>query len=173
MLATPCMRMRVRDLILGVWQPDLTTFVARRSLQQMPTVVASSCRGCSPDVMHGELPTAACAKPCSSCRSHCRKALQTARQLGDLALEAQACYSLGSAYMLLNECARALECHERHLQIAQELNDKLGQVWQFCDFVHSLSLLPVFPFALLTQPQVCIAALFSVLYSSAVVSRFL
>ena len=51
-----------------------------------------------------------------------------AKQLGDLALEAQACYSLGNSSTLLRDYNQAIDYHLKHLQIAQELQDKLGQV---------------------------------------------
>lgn len=63
----------------------------------------------------------------------CRKTLQLSRQLKDQAVEAQACYSLGNTYTLLQDYERAAEYHLRHLLIAQELADRLmgggGQAW--------------------------------------------
>ena len=56
-----------------------------------------------------------------------RKTLQIAKQLGDKALEAQACYSLGNTYTLLRDYDKAIEYHMRHLRIAQELNDRVGE----------------------------------------------
>lgn len=56
--------------------------------------------------------------------SECRKALQLARQLKDLAVEAQACYSLGNTYTLLQDYERAIDYHLKHLIIAQDLNDR-------------------------------------------------
>lgn len=56
-----------------------------------------------------------------------RKTLQIAKLLGDKALEAQACYSLGNTYTLLRDYEKAIEYHMRHLQIAQELNDRVGE----------------------------------------------
>ena len=56
-----------------------------------------------------------------------RKTLQIARQLADRALEAQACYSLGNTYTLLQDFERAIKYHMLHLQIAQELGDKIGE----------------------------------------------
>ncbi|KAK2120670.1 hypothetical protein P7K49_002056 [Saguinus oedipus] len=50
--------------------------------------------------------------------------LQLARQLRDQAVEAQACYSLGNTYTLLQDYERAAEYHLRHLLIAQELADR-------------------------------------------------
>lgn len=41
--------------------------------------------------------------------------------LGERAVEAQACYSLGNTYTLLREFLVAIEYHQRHLAIAQEL----------------------------------------------------
>lgn len=45
-------------------------------------------------------------------------------------MEAQACYSLGNTYTLLQDYERAAEYHLRHLLIAQELADRcaLGTV---------------------------------------------
>ena len=48
----------------------------------------------------------------------------SARQLKDQAVEAQACYSLGNTYTLLQDYERAAEYHLRHLLIAQELADR-------------------------------------------------
>lgn len=56
-----------------------------------------------------------------------RKTLQLSRQLKDQAVEAQACYSLGNTYTLLQDHERAAEYHLRHLLIAQELADRC--VW--------------------------------------------
>lgn len=56
-----------------------------------------------------------------------RKTLQIAKLLGDKALEAQACYSLGNTYTLLRDYEKAIEYHMRHLQIAQELSDRVGE----------------------------------------------
>jgi len=47
--------------------------------------------------------------------------------LGDRAVEAQACYSLGNTYTLLRDYTKAIEYHLRHLSIAQLLNDKVGE----------------------------------------------
>lgn len=57
----------------------------------------------------------------------CRKTLQIARQLGDQALEAQACYSLGNTYTLLRDYERAIDYHVQHLQIAKALQDRVGE----------------------------------------------
>lgn len=56
-----------------------------------------------------------------------RKTLQIAKQLGDKALEAQACYSLGNTYTLLKDYEKAIEFHMKHLKIAQELDDRVGE----------------------------------------------
>lgn len=58
---------------------------------------------------------------------HCRRSLQIAKQLGDKALEAQACYSLGNTYTLLTDYEKAIEYHLRHLEIARELEDRVGE----------------------------------------------
>ena len=57
-----------------------------------------------------------------------RKTLQLSRQLKDAAVEAQACYSLGNTYTLLQDHERAAEYHLRHLLIAQELADRCGRL---------------------------------------------
>lgn len=44
-------------------------------------------------------------------------------------MEAQACYSLGNTYTLLQDYERAAEFHLRHLLIAQELADRCGRGW--------------------------------------------
>lgn len=54
----------------------------------------------------------------------CRRTLQLARQLKDRAVEAQACYSLGNTYTLLQDYERAIDYHLKHLIIAQDLNDR-------------------------------------------------
>ncbi|KAG5271976.1 hypothetical protein AALO_G00160250 [Alosa alosa] len=41
--------------------------------------------------------------------------------------EAQACYSLGNTYTLLQQYERAIDYHLKHLLIAQELNDRVGE----------------------------------------------
>lgn len=48
-------------------------------------------------------------------------------ELGELAVEAQACYSLGNTYTLLRDFPIAIEFHQRHLTIAQELGDRVGE----------------------------------------------
>lgn len=53
-----------------------------------------------------------------------REGLSVSRQLGDRALEAQACYSLGSVHSLLGDNQQSVEYHERHKEIAEELNDR-------------------------------------------------
>ena len=58
---------------------------------------------------------------------HYKKTLNLAQELGDRAVEAQACYSLGNTYTLLKDYPKAVEYHLRHLTIAQELFDKVGE----------------------------------------------
>lgn len=53
-----------------------------------------------------------------------RKTLQLSRQLRDQVMEAQACYSLGNTYTLLQQYERAVDYHLKHLYIAQELTDR-------------------------------------------------
>lgn len=48
-------------------------------------------------------------------------------ELGERAVEAQACYSLGNTYTLLRDFPTAIDYHQRHLGIAQELGDKIGE----------------------------------------------
>lgn len=50
-----------------------------------------------------------------------------AQELGDRAVEAQACYSLGNTYTLLRDYQTAIEYHLRHLIIAQQLMDRVGE----------------------------------------------
>lgn len=50
-----------------------------------------------------------------------------AQELGDRAVEAQACYSLGNTYTLLRDYPTAIEYHLRHLIIAQQLMDRVGE----------------------------------------------
>ena len=56
-----------------------------------------------------------------------RKTLQLAQELGDRAVEAQACYSLGNTYTLLRDYPTAIHYHLKHLGIAQELSDRVGE----------------------------------------------
>lgn len=62
------------------------------------------------------------------CLVVCRKTLQLSRQLRDQVMEAQACYSLGNTYTLLQQYERAVDYHLKHLYIAQELTDR----WRVC-----------------------------------------
>lgn len=55
-----------------------------------------------------------------------------ARQLKDLAVEAQACYSLGNTYTLLQDYERAIDYHLKHLIIAQDLNDRCSHTLESC-----------------------------------------
>lgn len=57
----------------------------------------------------------------------CRRTLALAQDLGDRAVEAQACYSLGNTYTLLRDYPAAVDYHLRHLAIAQQLSDKVGE----------------------------------------------
>ena len=50
-----------------------------------------------------------------------------AQELGDRAVEAQACYSLGNTYTLLRDYPTAIHYHLKHLAIAQELSDRVGE----------------------------------------------
>lgn len=53
--------------------------------------------------------------------------MSLAVELGERAVEAQACYSLGNTYTLLRDFPTAIDFHQRHLAIAQELGDKIGE----------------------------------------------
>lgn len=64
---------------------------------------------------------------CLSLSAICRRTLTLAIELGERAVEAQACYSLGNTYTLLRDFPVAIEYHQRHLTIAQELGDKVGE----------------------------------------------
>lgn len=57
----------------------------------------------------------------------CRRTLALAQELGDRAVEAQACYSLGNTYTLLRDYEKAIEYHLRHMIIAQHLGDRIGE----------------------------------------------
>lgn len=69
-----------------------------------------------------------------------RKTLQLSRQLRDQAVEAQACYSLGNTYTLLQDYERAAEYHLRHLVIAQELADRCVRTRPWLGLAYSDSL---------------------------------
>lgn len=56
-----------------------------------------------------------------------RRTLALAEELGDAAVEAQACYSLGNTYTLLREYRIAEEYHARHLAAARKLQDRVGE----------------------------------------------
>lgn len=56
-----------------------------------------------------------------------RRTLVLAQELGDRAVEAQACYSLGNTYTLIRDYSAAIEYHLRHLAIAQQLMDRVGE----------------------------------------------
>ncbi|CAG9137601.1 unnamed protein product [Plutella xylostella] len=55
------------------------------------------------------------------------RTLGLAEELGDAAVEAQACYSLGNTYTLLREYRTAEEYHARHLAAARALHDRVGE----------------------------------------------
>lgn len=56
-----------------------------------------------------------------------RRTLALAQELGDRAVEAQACYSLGNTFTLLRDYETAIEYHLRHMIIAQHLSDRVGE----------------------------------------------
>jgi hypothetical protein len=62
-----------------------------------------------------------------SCDFDYRRTLVLAQELGDRAVEAQSCYSLGNTYTLLRDYSIAVEYHLRHLIIAQQLMDRVGE----------------------------------------------
>ena len=56
-------------------------------------------------------------------------------------MEAQACYSLGNCYTLTRDFEHAIEFHMYHLQIALELNDRMGEgrgYWSLSNALASL-----------------------------------
>ncbi|KAG8320857.1 G-protein-signaling modulator 2 [Homalodisca vitripennis] len=55
------------------------------------------------------------------------RTLVLAQELGDRAVEAQAYYSLGNTYTLLRDYPTAIDYHIRHLIIAQQLMDRVGE----------------------------------------------
>ncbi len=50
-----------------------------------------------------------------------------AQDLGNRAVEAQACYSLVNTYTLLRDYPTSINYHLRELRIAEELMDKVGE----------------------------------------------
>lgn len=69
--------------------------------------------------------------PPTLCLFALRRTLQLARLLKDKAVEAQACYSLGNTYTLLQDYERAIDYHLKHLVIAQDLNDRWRPLGEF------------------------------------------
>lgn len=76
------------------------------------------------DNHHSPAPTLDILKLILLCCFAPRRTLQLARLLKDRAVEAQACYSLGNTYTLLQDYERAIDYHLKHLVIAQDLNDR-------------------------------------------------
>lgn len=56
-----------------------------------------------------------------------RETMSLAQELQDMAVEAQACYSLGNTYTLLHNYKTAVEFHLKHYMIAQKLQDRVGE----------------------------------------------
>ena len=56
---------------------------------------------------------------------HYRQALNIARETGDLATEAQASYSVGNCYTLMQEFSLANQFQARHFEITTRLKDKV------------------------------------------------
>ena len=54
----------------------------------------------------------------------CRSALEVSMSMGDIAYEAQACYSLGNTYTLMKDYPKAVDFHSRHLRYAIQLQDR-------------------------------------------------
>ena len=46
------------------------------------------------------------------------------KEVGDVAFEAQSCYSLGNTYTLMENYHRAIDYHMKHLHFALQLRDK-------------------------------------------------
>ena len=58
-------------------------------------------------------------------------------ELKDVAMEAQAAFSLGNTFMLMKDFDKAVEYLTRHLKIARDLSDKVSLVVHLrLDMVH-------------------------------------
>ena len=55
---------------------------------------------------------------------HYKETLILAQKLGDKAIEAQTCYSLGNTFTLLKDYTSAVKYYLKHLEIAEELLDR-------------------------------------------------
>ncbi len=53
-----------------------------------------------------------------------RNALEVSKEVGDVAFEAQSCYSLGNTFTLMENYHRAIDYHMKHLHFALQLGDK-------------------------------------------------
>ncbi|KHJ41299.1 hypothetical protein D918_08630 [Trichuris suis] len=61
------------------------------------------------------------------CTTNGPKAIQLAKELNAVAVEAQSYYSMGHCFTILNDYESAVKYHLRHLSIARSLKDELGQ----------------------------------------------
>ena len=59
------------------------------------------------------------------------QSLSVSMELGDVAMEAQAAFSLGNTYMLMQDFDRATDYLTKHLKIARDLNDKVRIMKRF------------------------------------------
>lgn len=50
--------------------------------------------------------------------------------MGDMAFEAQSCYSLGNTYTLMKDFPKAVDFHSRHLRHAIQLRDRCDIITQ-------------------------------------------
>lgn len=82
--------------------------------------------------------------PLKNCSSLYRKTLQLSRQLRDQVMEAQACYSLGNTYTLLQQYERAVDYHLKHLYIAQELTDRWSVCTESSSYMYRRGLFQIF-----------------------------
>ena len=55
------------------------------------------------------------------------QSLSVSMELVDVAMEAQAAFSLGNTFMLMKDYDKATEYLTRHLKIARDLNDKVNE----------------------------------------------
>lgn len=70
------------------------------------------------------------------------QSLSVSMELEDVAMEAQAAFSLGNTFMLIKDYDKAAEYLTRHLKIARDLNDKVGESRSLWCLSTALSALP-------------------------------
>ena len=59
--------------------------------------------------------------------------IKIVREVGDRAIEANVCCTLGKAYYSLADFQKAIEYHERHLKISEEVGDRAGEGKAYCN----------------------------------------